>query len=191
MKSIIKTISLLGILSLSIVACKDDDDTSVKPSGHDHDHHHHEQELITTLEVIVKDTMGLAIDTFAFRDQDGIGGNAPIVDEIILEESSIYDVELRFLDESDSNDIEDITIEIENEDDEHLVCYTSSSNDLSVIRTDSDGTYPVGIHSRWSTGGHGHVDLTITLKHQPGVKNGDCAPGETDVEVTFHVDIEH
>src|SRR5690606_21338002 len=117
MKSILKTISLLGLLSLSIVACKDDDDTSVTPNGHNHDHDHHEQELITTLEVIVKDTMGVAIDTFAFRDKDGVGGNAPIVDDIKLQESSIYDVELRFLDESDSTDVEDITVEIENEDD--------------------------------------------------------------------------
>jgi hypothetical protein len=31
--------------------------------------------------------------------------------------------------------------------------------------------------------------LFITLKHQPGVKNGTFAPGDTDIEIPFKLKI--
>ena len=33
-------------------------------------------------------------------------------------------------------------------------------------------------------------DITVTLKHQPGVKDGTCGPGGTDIQVTFITEIQ-
>lgn len=182
MKSIIKTISLLGILSLSIVACKDDDDTSVNP---DTNVNPNEEELITTVELQFSDSLDNPIDTFYFKDVDGVGGNDPIIDSLYLSSNTTYHLSIRFLDESNPNDIEDITVEILEEDDEHLVCFNSDVATLDIEITDSDGTYPLGLASRWESGVAANGSLTLTLKHQPGVKNGNCDLGETDVEVNF------
>lgn len=182
MKSILKTIGLLSLLSLSIIACKDDDDTSVQPDSRVNPN---EEELITTMELIFSDTLSIPIDTFYFRDVDGIGGQDPIIDSIFLSSNTTYQLSLRFLDESDPNSVEDITTEINEEDDEHLVCYNSTIAALNIQITDTDGTYPVGLTSRWESGNAETGEIEISLKHQPGIKNGNCDIGETDVEVNF------
>ena len=89
-----------------------------------------------------------------------------------------------------SNSEEDLTIEIQNESDEHLVCFESGllGTALSNIITDSDGTYPIGIQSEWIVNSKANGTMIISLKHQPdGLKNGSCDVGETDVEIEFPV----
>lgn len=181
MKSIkILTIAVIASLFFS---CTDDDDASpstpISPN---------EEELITTVRLNFMDTSGVTT-SFEFNDPDGDGGNAPVIDTITLNKGMSYNLSTEFLDASDPNDIEDITSEIRDEDDEHLVCYNSSSvNGLTLSVIDTDGTYEVGLlaivitaDTACSTNG----TMRVTLKHQPGVKNGTCAPGETDVEVDF------
>ena len=79
---------------------------------------------------------------------------------------------------------------MEEEASEHLFCYDATNTNVSIVRTDSDGTFEVGIESRWFTGNVANGETTISLKHQPGVKDGTCAPGDTDVEVTFVTEIQ-
>jgi len=177
----IKLLLLFGLFTLH--ACTDDEDDSV---DNQQGISPNEEELITTLEVITRDTAMASQDTFRFRDLDGDGGNSPVVDTLNLNQNTFYEVELRFLDESDPSDVENITDEILAEDDEHLVCYTASpSSALNILRTDSDGTYELGVQSSWESFGSQSGVLQIVLKHQPGVKNGSCSPGETDIEVDF------
>lgn len=178
----------IAILCLTFNACTDDDDDSVKPGTTITPN---EEELITTVEIHLSYTNNVVIDTVSFNDPDGDGGNAPTIDTLVLQSAKEYLVNLKFLDASDPSDIEDITLEIEAEDDEHLVCFeTMNSTGISISKIDTDGTYAVGLTSRWtisSSASSNNGTLKLTLKHQPGVKDGTCAPGDTDVEIDFPV----
>ncbi len=131
------------------------------------------------------------VSVFSFKDLDGDGGNPPVIDTIKLNKNQSYTVSAIFLDESDPNDVEDITVEILEEDNEHLICFDIENIDgLTIRRTDSDGTYEVGLASMWNVSDTAVATngiVRLTLKHQPGIKDGSCAPGDTDVEVDFPV----
>ncbi|MGB3619277.1 MAG: hypothetical protein WBA12_14250 [Catalinimonas sp.] len=177
MKNWKHTLFLLAGFGL-LTACNDDDPDPVN-----------EEEVITTVEMVFTE-VGNTANTFSifFKDPDGDGGNAPTQqDSIILAPNTTYNVSIKLLDESDPNDVEDITKEIEEEDDEHFFCFDPSANlNVTVNRTDTDGTYEVGLVSDWVTGDASVGSLTMTLRHQPmGAKDGTCGPGDTDVTVTF------
>lgn len=176
---------LLFLFILGLAACTDDDDDSVdnQPGVTPN-----EEELITTVQLEVEDTSTNAVQTFRWTDPDGDGGNAPSIDTITLESNRFYEVDLNFFDESDPNDIEVITIEILAEDDEHIVCYTPDpQSSLNILRTDSDGTYELGIETTWESFAAQNGSVMIVLKHQPGVKDGSCSPGETDIEISMPI----
>ena len=143
-----------------------------------------EAEVITTVKIELKDTLTGQYLNYFFRDLDAEGGNAPSQwDTIRLADSSFYNATLKFLNESNPNAVVDITQEIFTEKANHIICLIPDLANVAIKRTDTDGTYEIGIFSTWKTGGVSNGDITITLKHQPGVKNGGCTPGETDVEV--------
>lgn len=187
MKSIFKKISLPIFLSLllatAITGCKKDDDDQPRLVEN-------EEELITSVFVNYKDSSTSINEVAKFRDPDGEGGNDPIqFDTIRLTKGKTYEVSIEFLDESNPLDIDDITAEVREEGAEHLICFEVDANSgVTITKTDSDGQYPIGLTSEWMT------DLTampfngilkLTLKHQPDVKDGTCAPGDTDVEINF------
>lgn len=175
-------ISILAILfsfTLVFTGCKDDD--VVTPEDE------HEEELITSVELVF--TEGSNSSTFRFADPDGDGGNAPTeMDTIVLAANTSYTLAVRFLDESTS-DVEDITEEVQEEADEHLVCYTSTGG-TSVTITDKDGNnLDLGLAADVVTTDVAAGVFSISLKHQPDVKNGSCDVGETDVEVAFPLQV--
>jgi hypothetical protein len=186
----IKIIPILSIVFISILAisCKKDEETpepittTTPPIN--------EEELITSVLLSFVDTAGVQPSVqFAFRDPDGDGGNAPTqLDTIRLVANTYYNATIQLLNEA-TTPTEDITLEVQQEDDEHLFCYSPSNTNLAVTRTDSDGTYGVGISTFWSTGAAATGSTLVSLKHQPGIKDGTCAPGDTDVEVTFVTEI--
>lgn len=172
------------ILPLAMIAmfasCEDDENNVEDP------HDDHEEELITTVRLIFTPTVVAAQpDTFEFVDTDGPGGNDPTVfDTISLNANEVYNVETEFWNEAEATP-ENITIEVSEEDDEHIVCFTPSKSNIVITRTDSDGNYEVGLESSWVTTTATSGDVTVSLKHQPDVKDGTCGPGESDVEVEF------
>ncbi len=172
--------------AVAVVSCKKDENPPVeKPQNED------EQELITTFTLTFTDTSHVLPDvTATFRDNDGAGGNAPTTfDTIRLQNNTVYAASITLLNES-VTPAEDITEEVHERDFEHLFCFDVSAGlDLSIIRTDSDGTYEVGLQSLWTCGNVSTGNTTIRLKHQPGVKNGQCDPGETDIELSFITEI--
>ena len=184
----------LFLAAVLIVGCKKDDD-SPKPSSSNPPVN--EEELITTVKITFVDTAGVEPTvTVFFRDPDGDGGNAPTqFDTIRLAANSVYNATLEVFDES-KNPVEDITEEIEEEADEHLFCYTPSNVNLSIVRTDMEldygvgGTLEVGLASQWTVGNTSVGTIQVVLKHQPGVKDGTCAPGDTDVELNFVTEIQ-
>lgn len=188
-QKITKTSLFLFLAAVLIVGCKKDDDAP-KPSASTPPAN--EEELITSVKITLTDTAGIAPIVEAwFRDPDGDGGNAPIqFDTIRLVANTVYNATIELYDES-KNPVEDITAEVQAEDDEHIFCYIPSAVNLAIIRTDSDGTYEVGLATQWSAGAASLGTTKVTLKHQPdGIKDGTCAPGDTDVELDFVTEIQ-
>ena len=61
---------------------------------------------------------------------------------------------------------------------------------LAVDYNDSDDNGdPVGLVNVTTTSSTGAGTLTVILKHQPGIKDGNQNTGETDVEVEFVLEV--
>lgn len=149
-----------------------------------------EEELITTLMLIFENEVSGEIDTVTFRDIDGPGGASPTTfDTIRLAAGSEFHVHTYLLNESVSP-AEDISVEVEEEGADHQMFYTVSGADISFVYEDTDANGdPIGLHMMATTGVSGNGTVTVTLKHQPGIKDGNIVTGETDVEVTFITEI--
>src|SRR5690606_29138463 len=102
--------SLIALLSATVITgCE-------KDKGEEN-----EEEVITTVELTFTPSGGGTALVFTFNDPDGPGGMAPTTDDIVLSANTTYNVSAAF-----RNDIagEDITEEIEEEDDAHRIYYT-------------------------------------------------------------------
>ncbi len=181
-----KNFIYLSLLACALTFTSCDDDPEVE----------NPEELITTVIATLSggDTPDVVL---RFEDTDGDGGNEATITGGTLAANSSYSLELQFLDESTS-DVEDITEEIAEEDDEHQVFLAFGGLNATWTYNDQDGSgNPLGLSTTVTTGDAGTGTLTITLIHEPeksasGVSEGDItnAGGETDVEVTFPVVIE-
>lgn len=63
---------------------------------------------------------------------------------------------------------------------------------LSAVRTDHDTNSPaleVGLTDTFTTGAASTGNLEVILRHQPNAKNGTFAPGSTDLNVNYKVNI--
>lgn len=172
----------LAILAFSLftfTACDDDDNVQLN-----------DEELITTVELTFTENGNSS--TFTIRDTDGDGGNPPEKETIQLGTDKEYTIAVRFLDESNSNDVEDITVEVRDESDEHLVCYSATGDFTAPTISDMDTAgNPLGLATAVSTTQAGTGTLTVVLKHQPDKSLVDaCSTGDTDVEVIFDVEIQ-
>jgi hypothetical protein len=184
---------LLGAVLLVFSSCKKDDPEPVN-----------EEELITTVklsfqEIVSSGTPTPAPVVFTWKDLDGDGPGAPVVDAINLKANTQYSLTLQFLNESE-NPAEDITPEIKDEEPEdHQIFFKvenfpTANNFVFVQYNDTYEGRPIGILSRFQTGSAAsNGKLTVTLRHEPnkgasGVSAGDItnAGGETDVEAIFN-----
>lgn len=184
-----KTNSFLYILPLAVIlmatSCEKDPEVP------------NEEELITTLIYTLTPVGGGTPVVFSFKDLDGDGGLAPVIQQDTLEALALYNGSVQLLNESESP-AEDITAEVMEEDEDHQFFYAFSNVNASSVYTDMDSNMnPVGIGTLVSTGTASEGTMTITLRHLPdkfaaGVSNGDItnAGGETDIEVTFQVKAE-
>jgi hypothetical protein len=145
-----------------------------------------ESELITTVKMTITNG-GIPVGTFQWKDTDGAGGYPPLpTDTIALDSGITYIASIAFLNESNGGS-EDLTTEVKNEASNHLVCYTPAAGILQVTITDNDGKFPLGLQSEWKTNSKGNSTVRVVLRHQPGIKDGTCDPGETDVDVSFPI----
>ncbi len=171
----IKALGLVAVLSLTFTACKEEVEDP---------HDHNEEELITSVELSFTEDSTTNTVEFKFADPDGDGGNAPTQhDTIQLKANTTYNLSLKFLNESDH--VHDITGEVEEEADEHLVCFDVTGSTTVTINDMDGNNLPLGLESTVTTGDSESGSFTVSLKHQPDVKNGSCDVGETDVEVAF------
>ena len=170
---------------IGFASCKKDNDDPRNPPANTND-----GELITTCILAFTDTTTNASWNVVFRDADGEGGNAPThFDTIQLTQNSVYRMRIVLLDESNAP-VDTISYEVLNEGVDHLLCFDVNDAQLEITRTDSDGQYEIGLHSLWTCANASSGLVTITLKHQPGLKDGTCAPGDTDVEINFPIVID-
>lgn len=178
-------IILLGITVVTFfAACKKDDNNVYNPNPIN------EEELITTVSLSFNSNAFPTLPiVYNYRDLDGIGGNAPTIDTIKLSRNTIYMLKVYFLDESKTPTV-DISEEVEEEANDHLVVFNTDTNYLKVDITDLDTNspaLPLGLNSLVTAKDAGQTTLRIRLKHQPGIKNGNVDLGETDVEVVYPV----
>lgn len=172
---------LLGV-TVSFTQCKDSGD-DVQPDD--------ENELITSVVLNFTEQGTSNVVSFAYKDADGEGGNAPTrFDTIALKPNTTYALAIEFLDES-KTPVDNITDEIEEESDEHLLVYTPSpASLLTYTYEDKDANnYPIGLKGKAVTGAAGIGKLKVQLRHQPGAKNGTPTPGSDDVNLDFNLKI--
>ena len=180
----INLLLVMGVCSmLFITSCKKDDPII-----------ENEEELITTLIYTLTQEAGGDSVVLSFEDLDGDGAITPIITGGTLGANTIYNGSLQLLNES-VNPAEDITVEVQEEAEEHQFFFQNNISGLSIAYTDEDENgHPIGLSSKITTTGSGSGTITVTLRHEPiktaaGVSNGDItnADGATDIEVTFNV----
>lgn len=182
------------LATLLLVSCGDDPEPP------------NEEELITTLTITLTPTEGDPL-TMTFKDLDGEGAGVPQYiyssggDAAVLSASTSYAAEITLLNES-VTPAENITEEIEEEADEHLLCFENSGlSGLGITYADTEADYiaggstrVVGLATTWTTGvTTGEGTVTIKLFHQTnGSKTGTCPTSstDTDIEVMFNVAIQ-
>ncbi|MCB9761808.1 MAG: hypothetical protein H6739_18405 [Alphaproteobacteria bacterium] len=175
-----------------------------------------EEEVITTVILEFTPAAGGSTVSAAWADiaQDG----NPEVDGITLSDADDYTLSVRFLNEQE-DPAEEITEEVEAESDVHQVFFTGTAvesdatgtNDGAVVTqtyndADENGI-PIGLDSDIVTVGPGAGTFVVTLRHLADEEDGtvlktdglaedvasggfDQIPGETDVQVTFDLDVQ-
>jgi hypothetical protein len=177
----------LGMLVL-ISSCKKEKEAPQIPN---------EEEVITTLTLTMVPTGGGNPVVFSFKDLDGDGGNPPVIVNANLKANTGYSGTIVLLNEL-ANPTENITEEVEEEGDVHQFFYPNDVDGLAIHYMDQDtGGHPIGIQIHVVTGAEGNGTLTVVLRHQPdktaaGVSHGELANagGETDIQVTFNLNVE-
>ena len=182
------------LATLLLVSCGDDPEPP------------NEEELITTLTITLTPTEGDPL-TMTFKDLDGDGAGVPQFiyssggNAAVLASSTTYTATLTLMNESIAP-AENITEEIEEEADEHLLCFENTGlSGLVINYADTEADYMaggsskvVGLVTTWTTTATtGEGTVTIKLFHQTnGSKTGTCPTSstDTDIEVTFNVAIQ-
>ncbi|HKL89745.1 type 1 periplasmic binding fold superfamily protein [Flagellimonas sp.] len=181
----IKNILLLAFIGITFVACSSDDDVPEQIN---------EEETITTMTITLVPAGGGTSIILQSQDLDGDGPNTP--NKTVsgnLTANTTYSGSVVFLNETESP-AEDITEEVEEEDEEHQVLYVASGNITSVSYDDADGNgNPVGLEFTIVTGDAGNASLSATLRHEPKKPNDgtlEDAGGETDFTEIFSLTVE-
>ena len=175
--------------TLIFASCSDDDDNTPDPVN--------EEEVITTLIVsleMINGESGSDTVVMQYQDLDGDGPDAATVTVSgSLNANTVYDGSIVLLNETEMP-AENVTVEVEEEDDEHQFFYTVGSGlDVATEYANFDGDgNPLGTMFVLNVGSASSGGLTFTLRHEPNKPNTglENAGGSTDIEVTFDVTVE-
>lgn len=199
-----KNYLLIGLIGFGLftISCSDDDAPGME----------NEEEVIDLVRLIFTDSQDNSI-TIEATDPDGLGPDDFNTPNIQLAADTEYTlaIEFYFTDEN-----ENITEEIKNEDDEHMIFFAftsdifdspagdgnigSSNRNDPMNYSDSDGANPIGLATSWTTGSAASGGtFRVRLMHQPALTEGgdpqksDVSTSETgdpDVDVTFNLSIQ-
>lgn len=206
-KTGLKTIALAAIIGMNFTACKKD--KTDEPTPDNPTPPTNETELITTMKVTLLDTTTLTNTTYVFSDLDGAGGNPATfgnsgADSIInITSNHVYKATILLLDETKSP-IDTISKAVLSEGTDHMFFFNSiaptgtpyntylsgSMTNIKYLDLDANNR-GIGLSTLWTAPATtiNKTPLTIELKHQPGVKDGSYAPGETDIQVGFKLKV--
>ena len=198
-KNIYSKATLLSIVLLFISCDKDD-----TPEAEN------EMEVFTKAVIVVTNLSDDTSETYNFeveehdhdhdhsvlpqtQDDDDHGDHTVIE----LKSNSEYKFEISFLNESDPNNIIDMTEEVVEEADDHHVFYELVGNGISYVSTSGDTfdskSNPLNLVTKWTTTTATEVEVEAYLLHQPTSKTGstrDDFGGATDVEIEFEAHVE-
>ena len=157
-------------------SCADDNESNpvgpAEPEEHEEDDHGHdhgpgEVELITTLKITLTPQGGGAPLTVQFQDLDGEGGNAPVIDKIVVDAGTVYNGEIQELNELESPP-EDITLEVREEAEAHQLFFHTLGgvSPATVAYADKESDYVT------NRGVDHPVGLRFTLTVPAGARNG-------------------
>lgn len=187
-----KVFFLLVLSAVLFTSSCDKDDDVTNPDDPN------EGEVITTLQLTFSNGDG-SVMTFVAKDENLDGEIDPDteIEDILLDANTTYAVDVKILNESNPDDVEDVSVEVKEEDDEHQVFFTGSavSNGLLVhtYEDEDDNGLPVGLQNTIVTTDAGTGELIVTLKHQPeGIKDATSGmdDGDTDLAVGFDVTVQ-
>lgn len=196
----------LAAVAVTAIACVGDD-------GHGDDHgHEHETEIISTVELTFSPAAGGDPVVVAFRDPDGDGGMSGTADDLELVAGETYSLSIRLLNELD-DPAEDITEEVREEAEEHMVFLSSPMVSITYADLESDygenlvgDDLPVGlVHTVIASAPTSEPsELRVVLRHLPELNGepqktaelpmmaaaGEALPGDVDVDVTFALTVQ-
>ncbi len=174
------TRSLLAAFALTVlfVQCKKDDPEEIN-----------EEETITRVTLTLTDSNGASVP-YTWND----GSAEPTIN---LTAGSVYQASIEFFDASDPNEVENITEEVIEEADEHLVFYEVASASISIASAANDITdsasAPTNLKTTWTVGDAATGTLRAYLIHEPTSKTGttrNALGGSADVELSFPITIQ-
>ncbi len=201
MKRMLFTAERLLFASLflfTFIACDDDD---VPPEEN-------EEEAITNVTLTFTPSGGGNAVEATWVDADGEGSGAPVLTDIELAANTTYTMSIELTNALDPTDVEDVTEEIEEEDEEHMFffgwtdgLFTDPTGDGNIdTRSDAvnyedpldDNGYPVGLETEWTTGDAATGEFRIVLKHQPDIKTASstATDGESDIDIRWNIEIQ-
>ncbi|MCA6075503.1 hypothetical protein [Fulvivirga sedimenti] len=184
---------VLSVMLFAFTGCGDDDVPPVENV---------EEEITQVLLTFTNTQDAGDVVTAEWLDADGEGGNAPTVDDVVLDASKSYSLSIEFFNTLETP-AEDITEEVSEEADEHMIFFGFSETVFAnpdgngnidsradAVNYDDEDTngLPLGLLTSWTTSDVASTGtFRVVLKHQPGLKTATStsADGETDVDVTF------
>ncbi len=177
----------------------------IEEEGHGHND---EEEVINEIVLTFTPTAGGDAITATWFDEDGEGVGNPTIGDIALEAETEYEMSITLANTLGA-EREDITVEIEEEGDEHMFffefttdIFTSPSGDGNFDNRDDALNYndedanglPIGLSTNWTSGAATSSDsnFRIVLKHQPDMKTAtsDATVGGTDIDIEFNISIQ-
>ncbi len=191
--SIISNVLIVTVISVSLTNCKTEEPEKENV-----------EESITKITLHFTPTGGGSTISVSAIDPDGDGPQDMLPEgDVNLEYNLEYDLVLEFTNHLENPPV-DITAEIQEEGEEHMVFYgwttglffNPSNGDINANRDnvryqDMDGNaLPIGIETKWTTSNQTiDGDFRVVLKHQPDLKSetSTVSTGATDADITFHV----
>jgi hypothetical protein len=162
-----------------------------------------EEEIITDVILTFTPTNGGDPVVARAQDPDGEGVlGLEILDDIVLGTNTTYEMAVQFKNEIEG---EDITEEVREEDDEHLLLFawtagvfsdpagngnTDNRTDLVNYNDFDEDNLPVGLSTNWTVSSTVSTGtFRVVLKHQPGIKTTTSGinEGSTDVDLTWNI----
>lgn len=192
------------MLSLALLvftsACSDDDEPVREDTP----------ELITKVILTFTPEGGGADVIATATDPDGVGlQNLTTDGPIELNASTRYVLTIELLNElaSPGSAAYNITEEVEEEGDEHMLFFSWTDNVFSdpagngnidnradALNYDDEdvNSLPIGLTTSWTTSTPASGTFRVVLKHQPGLKSATSTvnDGETDLDIDFDINIQ-